>query len=39
MRLIGVPVGGTKEPLPLLSREEVQVIERCLKEAGMPAEG
>ena len=39
MRLIGVPVGGTKEPLPRLSKEEVQVIERCLKEAGMPAKG
>jgi 4-hydroxy-tetrahydrodipicolinate synthase len=37
MNLMGVPVGGPKEPLPRLTTEEVGAVRRFLKEAGVGA--
>jgi 4-hydroxy-tetrahydrodipicolinate synthase len=39
MNLIGVPVGGVKEPLPKLTDEEVRTIKRYLDEAAVPERG
>jgi 4-hydroxy-tetrahydrodipicolinate synthase len=35
MKLVGIPVGDAKEPLPPLSSEEVKLIKHHLKEAGL----
>jgi 4-hydroxy-tetrahydrodipicolinate synthase len=37
MRLVGIPVGDAKEPLPRLSDEEVRLVEQYLGEAGLRA--
>jgi 4-hydroxy-tetrahydrodipicolinate synthase len=37
MKLIGIPVGYAKEPLPRLSNEEVRMVEHYLDEAGFRA--
>jgi 4-hydroxy-tetrahydrodipicolinate synthase len=37
MKLIGIPVGRAKEPLPRLSNEEVQSVRHYLGEAGLRA--
>jgi len=34
MKLVGIPVGDAKEPLPRLSKEEVKLVKRYLGEAG-----
>lgn len=39
MKLIGIPVGDAKEPVPRLSSEEVQSVKRYLGEAGVRVEG
>jgi 4-hydroxy-tetrahydrodipicolinate synthase len=38
MKLIGMPVGDAKEPLPHLSSEEVRLVEHYLGEAGLREE-
>jgi hypothetical protein len=37
MKLVGIPVGDAKEPLPRLSDEEVRLVEHYLTEAGLRA--
>jgi 4-hydroxy-tetrahydrodipicolinate synthase len=37
MKLMGIPVGEAKEPLPRLSDEEVRLVEHYLSEAGLRA--
>ncbi len=37
MKLIGIPVGDAKEPLPRLSKEEVRLVKHYLGEAGLRA--
>lgn len=37
MKLIGIPVGDVKEPLPRLSDEEVRLVKYYLREAGLRA--